>query len=476
MENQTHHEEKTSSNLSFKEYQRETPSNPLISESPTFREDHSHIQRKIDKSFNRTTSIHDHLNLLKKKKLGIRIQVRYQHKGFILKEVPLLLSELKSKVAEKIIKIRRSISKNPDDKNSTAEMEEEVGSLILSYKGQNEEDSLIRSDEDYLKIIEEARKKLEHKKEETSFSMLEIGNLNMSTSSYQSRYKNKIQKVQLIARTSIEFYDKVKNVRRKNNGGNKTVIYEGQNKRKKKKELNLSVQPVTRNRRKSQPDKTDDSSPFFTDFDKSPIFKKSSSSNENFSFQQIGNDDKNGVIKIARGFSQMKRVDIGLGNTQARKPIIMKKISVEKTELKEKDCCCQQKVLLHKYQKFLTKTLPKANVKLNKMISEKRMPCEHCYGLEDAFRDHQCRYCGGSGDQALDQKTEIIMSIFDQKIRNYILKPLELFFGDVFNSSEDQKEDTKEPESDHESLTFSKDTEVSEEEGKKISKFKSRRR
>lgn len=375
---------------------------PQKSISPEYRQQQQNEKKiVIDKSFRRATSINQNLKSLSLKSLGIRIQVTFQKNGFFLKEIPPSLEDLKATIAEKVNKKVESKIKA-----------ENVDSLIITYIGKNHEEVGIKDDKDYMKMVQDAKDRLKNRQADVAGSMMELGkNLNSSNMSYSSRTRKSVEKIQLIARVPSDFL-KVRNAQIKNNGGNRTMTSEGR-KRVKLDNLNMSVQPVIRKMREEvKAIGTPASLMRPMSAARSPILNKSDTTVAFNFLSRARNIEKNPRKSEETCDNKIKLNRVSKGNDDSAS-----------------DYSCDHKNLLSRFKNYLTKSLPKKNNRLQELLAQRKMPCDKCYGIESMALGQKCRYCNGTGQQVLDQKTEIMMSIVDLKVREYFLTPLQIFFG-----------------------------------------------
>lgn len=299
--------------------------------------------------------------------------------------------------------------------------EGEIDSLVITRIKKNHEEERVKNELDYSRVIEEAKERLENRNVDAGVaSMMELGtNLNSSSMSYTSRNRGSMEKIQFIARLPIEFLQ-VKNVNLKNIGGNRTGVE--QDKKKKREDLNMSVQPVIKKEKfklnfiGTKKDDLKDDDIVDNSFGKSPMLNRDSNGGfGSFSFQQKNvtlddNKQEENIDKEEEGYFS--------GKSYSNKD--------------EKKCSCgggDFQGILSKYHSFLNKIFSKKNKKLESLVSDMKIPCDKCYGHSGIINGQNCRYCDGSGVQIMDHKTEILMELIELKLRTTILKPLEVFLG-----------------------------------------------
>ena len=100
--------------------------------------------------------------------------------------------------------------------------------------------------------------------------------------------------------------------------------------------------------------------------------------------------------------------------------------------------------ILTRYAQFLNGQLLPDNKKFNEIISKNRLPCEKCFDFDDQDKKIGCKYCHKKGYQYMDFQTEIVINLISQKLRQWLLSPIEAFIGgkDIY---EKDKNDQKEP-------------------------------
>jgi len=86
--------------------------------------------------------------------------------------------------------------------------------------------------------------------------------------------------------------------------------------------------------------------------------------------------------------------------------------------------------VLAKYVNYLQSMIPAENLAFANLIAQGRLPCEHCFDFNDQDKKLGCRYCHKKGYKYMDFGTEVIVNLISDKIRKWVLHPIQAFIGD----------------------------------------------
>ena len=415
---------------------------------------------------NKPTKVEQQLHLLEKRNLKIKIRFKHENKSKALKRIPKTLKELKMSIAG-LINSKTSNAKKLLSSAQKAQVKKWAQELTIKWKKDNQEYP-IQTEDDYFEMIKKSRINLEERQGDDDINALERSNTTvfntngslLSNAPFYEKislnvYKNQNQE---LLPKQVEFKEEPEEIHQ--------VLSRSMNQQVKSVLLNPTARLRGSYLQRSDGRNSNSNSNYAAkvrsdgsahgpsqkyNADPSPsrgsgyqgkppigtnsVMHKRSSEDKKRQKKQF-NRIENNYLRPQNKRKKSDKAEV-VGGFQVKKEVVSpssrnpyRSSQQEKDSSKTSEGLPQQAELLKKYFSFMSKAIPAPNLSSFQAFDEGRMPCRKCYGKSKKEK-RECKNCEGRGSRPLDEKMEIIMDLFDYKFRKYVMKPLQVFFGEL---------------------------------------------